>query len=73
MVQLFGGEKRSSMSNARGDDGGWPLLYLVRETKSTTNLTKLRTDERRKIKCGAAHFDGALGVSYKVVTSVAEV
>lgn len=37
-------------------------LYLVRETKSTTELDELRPDERRKIHCGESHFQEALGV-----------
>jgi type III restriction enzyme len=49
-----------------------PLLYLVRETKSTHNLHELRPDERRKILCGERHFQGALGVDYRVVTSATE-
>jgi type III restriction enzyme len=49
-----------------------PLLYLVRETKSTTQKDKLRPDERHKIVCGQKHFEEALGVSYKVVTSPSE-
>ncbi len=49
-----------------------PLLYLVSETKSTTQRDKLRPDERRKIVCGQRHFEGALGTSYKVVTSPTE-
>lgn len=44
-------------------------LYLVRETKGTTNLNDLRPDERRKIKCAQRHFGDALGVDYKVVVS----
>jgi len=55
-----------------GDPSGKPLLYLVRETKSTTELDKLRPDERRKIFCGEKHFRDALGVSYKVVTTPTE-
>jgi len=55
-----------------GDLTGKPLLYLVRETKSTTELDKLRADERRKIKCGKKHFEDALGTSYKVITSPSE-
>jgi type III restriction enzyme len=47
-------------------------LYLVSETKSTTNLDELRPDEARKIKCGAKHFQDALGVTYRHVTSVEE-
>jgi type III restriction enzyme len=49
-----------------------PFLYLVRETKSTTNLDELRPDERRKIQCGERHFKDTLGVDYKVVTSARE-
>jgi type III restriction enzyme len=53
-------------------DGGKPLLYLVRETKGTTHLDKLRPDERRKIQCGERHFKEALDVDYKVVVSANE-
>jgi len=52
-----------------GQPTGKPLLYLVRETKSTTNLVELRPDERRKVLCGERHFKDTLGVDYKVVTS----
>lgn len=48
---------------------GMPLLYLVRETKSTTNLLELSPEERRKIQCGKQHFESALGVSFRVVTT----
>ena len=48
------------------DDDG-ERLYLVRETKGTTDLDDLRPDEKRKIECGKRHFRGALGVNYKVV------
>jgi len=47
-------------------------LYLVRETKSTTDADKQRPDERRKITCGERHFVDALGVDYRVVTSTKE-
>jgi type III restriction enzyme len=39
--------------------------YLVNETKSTKKLDELRPDERRKIRCGQEHFEGALTVSYR--------
>ena len=52
-----------------GEPTGEQLLYLVRETKDTTNLDDLRSDERRKIKCGERHFREALGVDYEVVDS----
>jgi type III restriction enzyme len=48
------------------------IVYLVRETKSTRNFLKLRTTESDKVRCGQAHF-GALGVSFEVATSVADV
>jgi type III restriction enzyme len=50
-------------------EDGDPVLYLVRETKGTLNLDNLRPDERRKIACGRQHFEGALGVNYRVVTT----
>jgi len=49
-----------------------PLLYLVRETKSTNKLDELRPDERRKILCGEKHFNKALGGNYRVITSAEE-
>jgi len=56
------------------DEYGDPVakLYLVRETKGTTEIADLRPDERRKILCGERHFEDALGVDYKVVTSANE-
>ena len=51
------------------------MLYLVRETKdieALTRLHELRPNELRKVRCGARHFKGALGVSYEVVKSVSD-
>jgi type III restriction enzyme len=45
------------------------LLYLVRETKSTTFADELRGTENQKIHCGQEHFTGALNVDFRVVTS----
>ena len=53
--------------DAFGDRG--PLLYLVRETKSTTVASELRGTENQKNHCGKRHFVGALGVDYRVITS----
>lgn len=53
-----------------GDAG--PLLYLIRETKGTTEAGERRGVENQKIHCGARHFQDALGVDYKVVTSADE-
>ena len=50
-----------------GKPTGEPILYLVRETKGTTNPNHLRPDERRKVDCGKQHFREALGVNYEVV------
>jgi type III restriction enzyme len=53
--------------DAHGDPG--PVLYLVRETKSSTLAEELRGTENQKVRCGERHFKGALGVNYKVMTS----
>jgi type III restriction enzyme len=55
-----------------GDTAGKPLLYLIRETKSTTVPSELREAEQQKIHCGEKHFKDALGVDYKVVTKLDE-
>ena len=55
-----------------GEKTGEQYTYLVSETKSTTDLSKLRPDEARKILCGEAHFTKALGVVYKHVVRVEE-
>ena len=47
-------------------------LYFVRETKSTTNLDKLRPEEKQKVKCGHRHFE-EIGTNFDVVTSLKEV
>jgi len=56
--------------DAFGDKG--PLLYLIRETKSTTVASELRGTENQKNHCGKRHFVGALGVDYRVITSADE-
>lgn len=54
-------------TDAFGDTG--PLLYLIRETKSTTVAAELRGTENQKNHCGERHFVGALNVDYRVITS----
>jgi type III restriction enzyme len=61
-------EQRDEHGNRTGED----YLYLVRETKDTTDLTKLRPDEARKIRCGTQHFDSALNVNFRVVASASD-
>jgi len=51
---------------------GRERCYLVRETKGTHDPAQLRTTEDQKINCGKRHFE-ALGVSFDVVTSAAEI
>jgi type III restriction enzyme len=48
------------------------VLYLVRETKDTTNLDDLRPDERRKILSGKKHFKNALDMDYDVIEGVSQ-
>lgn len=48
--------------------GERPLLYLVRETKSTTDPNQLRSNEARKLRCGEAHFQRALGIDFASIT-----
>ena len=47
-------------------------LYLVRETKGTTDFLKLRTSEADKVRCGQRHFE-ALGVNFAVAVRADEV
>lgn len=45
-------------------------IYFVAETKSTGQ--ELRASEKRKIKCGYAHFNEFKDVEYRQVTTVGE-
>jgi type III restriction enzyme len=45
-------------------------IYFVTETKSTKDQSKLRDEERLKIKCGTAHFEQFEDVDYKHITKV---
>jgi type III restriction enzyme len=52
----------------RMNEAGQLKLELVRETKGTTELAKLRfTNEGRKITCAAKHFK-QLGIDYRAIT-----
>lgn len=55
--------------DAFGEPTDKSLLYLVRETKDTTHVDELPPEERRKVLCGESHFQEALGVDYRVVTT----
>ncbi len=53
----------------QNEETGKPILELVRETKGTIDLTKLRfKSEKHKINC-AKRFFKAIGIDYRVVTS----
>lgn len=54
------------------EPNGENKLYLVRETKGTTQWTKLLPAQRNKIHCATRHFD-ELGVDYRWVSSAGEV
>ena len=47
-------------------------IYFVAETKSSTVQADRRTDENLKIKCGRSHFARAPAVTFRAVTSLAE-
>lgn len=53
---------------------GDETIYMVRETKGTKDMLKLRPEEAYKIRCGKQHFE-ALGdkITYEVVTSAREI
>ena len=50
---------------------GSERVYLVRETKGSSDPDELRGREETKIKCAGQHFD-AIGVDYAVTSSVEE-
>jgi type III restriction enzyme len=47
-------------------------LYLVKETKGTTNLLDLRPGERDRVLSGKKHFE-ALGISFEIAKDADEV
>jgi type III restriction enzyme len=57
------------------DAAGQNKLYLVRETKGTTQWLKVPEIQRKKIQCGKAHFKavGFKDGEYDWVSSAAEV
>lgn len=59
--------------DAHGERTVEPDLYLIAETKSTRDLTKLRPQERQKILCGTEHFVAALGVPFDVAVGLGDV
>ena len=55
------------------DAGEDARLYLVRETKSTSNVYELRGTEWGKIQCGAAHFQVLPDVNFGRATAADQV
>ncbi len=72
IVQTPMGDYNPDWAIVKDEEDGQSRLYLVRETKGSTDKEDLRGRERKKIDCGQAHFK-ALGVDYKVVTSHNEI
>ena len=52
---------------------GEEKLYLVRETKGTSDLFSLAESERHKILCGVRHFDALDGVDFTWVKTADQV
>lgn len=63
------GDYRPDWALVRESDG---RVYLVVETKGTTDHKKLPPSERLRIKCGSRHFEKCLGVPYKLAASVGD-
>jgi len=53
-------------------EGEEERLYLIRETKGSTETIDLRGAEAAKLRCGQAHFD-TLDVDFKTVTDASAV
>ncbi len=53
-------------TDAHGQPTARPLLYLVVETKGTTDQAELSPTQSRKIDCGKKHFREALSVPYEL-------
>ncbi|MFH1546086.1 MAG: DEAD/DEAH box helicase family protein [Patescibacteria group bacterium] len=47
-------------------------IYFVAETKGTSEIEKLRGDEKAKVRCGKRHFDEFEDVKFEQVTSASE-
>ncbi len=52
-------------------ESGGSKLYLIYETKSTTNIDELHAAEKYKVMCGEKHFE-AIDVDYEVLTRLDE-
>jgi type III restriction enzyme len=61
------GDYRPDWALVRESDG---RVYLVVETKGTTDRKKLPDAERLRIKCGERHFEKCLNVPYQLANTV---
>lgn len=48
-------------------------VYLVAETKGTTDIKSLASKEALRIKCGRRHFEDCLQVAYKVAATLQDI
>jgi type III restriction enzyme len=55
------------------DEAGCDNIYFIAETKGENFEHDGRLSEKAKTKCGKLHFIDALGVDYKVVSSLEEI
>ncbi len=64
------GDYRPDWAIVRERDG---RVYLVAETKGTTDIKSLASKESLRIKCGKRHFEDCLQVPYKVATTLQDI
>jgi type III restriction enzyme len=66
------GEYNPDWAIVKQAEGEEERLYLVRETKGSTDMMDLRSVEAAKLRCGQAHFD-SLDVNFRAVTNATDV
>jgi type III restriction enzyme len=70
MVKTPLGDYRPDWALVRDRDG---RVYLVVETKGTTDIKALPDSERLRVKCGKQHFEQCLNVEYKLARTVDDI
>jgi len=70
MVKTPLGDYRPDWALVRESDG---RVYLVVETKGTTDVKALPDSERLRVKCGEQHFEHCLDVKYKLARTVDDI
>jgi type III restriction enzyme len=70
MVRTPLGDYRPDWALVRESDG---RVYLVVETKGTTDVKALPDSERLRVKCGKQHFEECLDVKYKLARTADDI